>query len=339
MSLTCDHYKNLIHGVLGSLIPKGASVVLFDFPNHSNVGDSAIWLGEEYYLKKILQTKVIAVDDLGLLGGPLPKLPVSTVILLHGGGNFGDLYPRHQALRERVIKHYQYHRIIQLPQSIHFQDQSQKILCQQVLNGHDDFHLLVRDHDSLAQAEQLHDGFNYLCPDMALCLGNLPRDVPATQAIIGLLRTDKEKIIDKNVTEQTMDNFLSVDWISEPYSQFKRFTAYVDRLHKKHPNRLNLLSYLKRPLYHRLAKERLTRGCNLLSSGKVIITDRLHAHILCCLMGIPHVVLDNSYRKIENFRDAWETGGDMCLSASSLDEALVKAEELLNRLVSEENKC
>ena len=337
MSFNFDHYTNLIHGVLGPLIPEGVPVALFDFPNHSNVGDSAIWLGEIQYLQVVLGVKIITVDDLALLKRPLPKLPVSAIILLHGGGNFGDLYPRHQALRERVIKHYQYHRIIQLPQSIHFQDQTQKILCQQVLNGHGDFHLLVRDHDSLAQAEQLHDGFNYLCPDMALCLGSLPRNVPVTQAIIGLLRTDKEKVIDENVTEQAMDNFLSVDWIGEPYSQVKRFTGYVDRLHAKYPNGLNLLSYLKRPLYHRLAKERLTRGCKLLSSGKVIITDRLHAHILCCLLGIPHVVLDNSYRKIGNFRDVWETGGDMCLSASSLDIALVKAEELLNRLVSEGN--
>jgi len=73
----------------------------------------------------------------------------------------------------------------------------------------------------------------------------------------------------------------------------------------------------------------MQRGEVILSSGKVVITDRLHAHILCTLLDIPHVVLDNSYRKIGNFRDAWGTGGDKCLTAENLDEAMQKAKELL----------
>jgi pyruvyl transferase EpsO len=87
---------------------------------------------------------------------------------------------------------------------------------------------------------------------------------------------------------------------------------------------------LKRPFYYQLAKERLLRGETLLSSGKVVVTDRLHAHILCTLLDIPHVVLDNSYRKIGNFRDAWGTGGDKCLTANTLEDAMKLARGLLN---------
>jgi pyruvyl transferase EpsO len=36
-----------------------------------------------------------------------------------------------------------------------------------------------------------------------------------------------------------------------------------------------------------------------------VVTDRLHAHILCLLLGIPHAVLDNSYGKLTRFLDAW----------------------------------
>ena len=35
-----------------------------------------------------------------------------------------------------------------------------------------------------------------------------------------------------------------------------------------------------------------------LRRGKVVITDRLHAHVLCLLLGIPHVLLDNNYGKV-----------------------------------------
>ncbi len=75
--------------------------------------------------------------------------------------------------------------------------------------------------------------------------------------------------------------------------------------------------------------ERLIRGETLLSSGKVVITDRLHGHILCSLLKIPHVILDNSYRKISNFRAAWNSGGHLCLEAQSVDDAVIKANTLL----------
>ncbi|MFT4085249.1 MAG: polysaccharide pyruvyl transferase family protein, partial [Nocardioides sp.] len=36
----------------------------------------------------------------------------------------------------------------------------------------------------------------------------------------------------------------------------------------------------------------------LFAGARLVVTDRLHAHVLAGLMGIPHVVLDNSYGKI-----------------------------------------
>jgi exopolysaccharide biosynthesis protein PssK len=39
-----------------------------------------------------------------------------------------------------------------------------------------------------------------------------------------------------------------------------------------------------------------------------VITDRLHAHILCLLMDIPHVVVDNSYGKVRSFVETWTAG-------------------------------
>lgn len=37
--------------VLDSLIPNDAQIILLDYPNTTNVGDSLIWLGEIAYLK------------------------------------------------------------------------------------------------------------------------------------------------------------------------------------------------------------------------------------------------------------------------------------------------
>jgi pyruvyl transferase EpsO len=58
-------------------------------------------------------------------------------------------------------------------------------------------------------------------------------------------------------------------------------------------------------LYNRLAQARLARGKALLESGRVVIADRLHVHILAILMEKPHVLIDNRYRKLGTFHEAW----------------------------------
>src|SRR3546814_2699367 len=57
--------------------------------------------------------------------------------------------------------------------------------------------------------------------------------------------------------------------------------------------------------YQMLAQWRLRRGISMLSQGRVIVTDRLHAHILSLLLDIPQVVLDNMYGKVSAFAAQW----------------------------------
>jgi pyruvyl transferase EpsO len=46
-------------------------------------------------------------------------------------------------------------------------------------------------------------------------------------------------------------------------------------------------------------------------------------------MGIPHVVLDNSYGKLSTFVETWQTLGDTSVFASSAAEALRAARMLV----------
>jgi pyruvyl transferase EpsO len=59
----------------------------------------------------------------------------------------------------------------------------------------------------------------------------------------------------------------------------------------------------------------------------VVVTDRLHAHLLSLLLGIPHAVLDNSYGKLSRFLDAWTGGAGLMQRVASADEAVAWAEE------------
>lgn len=324
-----DYFKK-VADVLDPLVPEGSSVALLDFPNHSNVGDSAIWLGEYAYLthRKDVTVKYVCEGTAWSAGNS--KISPEYVILIHGGGNFGDLWPRHQQFRERIIQQFQGNRIIQLPQSIHFQDDQNLEKSRNTLNSHPDFHFIVRDRESLGLAGRIYDGPAYLCPDMALCMGPVPRIVKSRHRVVCLMRTDKEKAASSSMASSAHDSLYVTDWLDEPYSVFQWANAKLDFLQGKFPRWTASMDGMKTFLFQRLATERFKRGCDILSSGEVVITDRLHGHIMCCLLGIPHVVMDNIYRKIGNFRDLWKTGDDLCVTASSLTEAHEKALALLD---------
>src|SRR5512141_721889 len=97
--------KAELRRVLDPLLRGTPGVALLDFPSHSNVGDSAIWLGERALLRSI-GAPVRYCADLESFDPEACRAahPEGGAILLHGGGNLGDVWPRHQEFRERVIR-------------------------------------------------------------------------------------------------------------------------------------------------------------------------------------------------------------------------------------------
>lgn len=320
-------YSKLIEDALDPLIPTGAPIALFDFPNYSNVGDSAIWLGEIKYLKNNHPQSEIIFCDCKTRLDKFPKLTHETIIFINGGGNFGDLWKKHQIFRLNLLKHYLNHRIIQFPQSIHFENKSVFEETRNVLASHPDFHLFVRDQKSLSIAQSLHNGHCELCPDMALYLGNTEHLKTGKKSkIVALMRTDKEKVID--ITQQSDNELKIMDWTPEPPFAMRTIYKTIQRLAKNYPLLQTLILRHNYKFFIALSSHRIKRGCAILSSGQVVITDRLHAHILCTMMKIPHVVIDNSYQKIGSFRDFWQTGLGICETAICFEEAVILANKI-----------
>ena len=65
----------------------------------------------------------------------------------------------------------------------------------------------------------------------------------------------------------------------------------------------------------------LARGLDLLGSAEVVITDRLHGHILCSLLQKPHVVMNNANGKVFGYLETWPDDG-LTWSATNLDQAI-----------------
>jgi pyruvyl transferase EpsO len=298
---------------------------LIDFPDHGNVGDSAIWQGEMIWLRRAIGRIPSYIcrqepdwPELERVGGP---------ILLHGGGNFGDIWPQHQGLREAVLVRYPRRPVVQMPQSIHYGDRAAINRTAKIIAQHGAFTLLVRDERSLELARERFDCTVALCPDMAFCMGPLSRPTPAARPVLMLLRSDKEKVDTSFDPSSIPSAWRVADWLDDApgmHSVVKRMT-WAQALGTFRPRELAKAPREIRYLEN-LAKARLQRGLAMLSEARFVITDRLHVHILCTLLGIPHVALDNSYGKIAGFAAAFQTLWDGAYQATDLQQALQIAE-------------
>lgn len=294
-----------LDALLGAHVSRGAPYCLLDFPDHSNVGDSAIYAGELVLLEALTGRRPDYVCTYGSFDrARLEAACPEGTIFIHGGGNFGDIWPAHQAFREAVMAALPHRRIIQLPQSLHFQDGAARDRCARAISAHGDFHLWVRDAKSEEIARNAFDCAVELSPDSAFALGPLARRGAADVDVLALLRTDVERVELDLAAFEAIDARV-VDWVDE-----RRPTVLArgaNRLRDLIDGGLSAEAREERR-YARRAMARVERGLRLLSQGRTVITDRLHAHILATLLDIPHVALDNMYGKIANYRAAWTSG-------------------------------
>src|SRR5262245_35006619 len=143
-----DAFALRIADVLGPLVPASEPVALLDSPLTPNVGDSMIWLGTLAYLERRGLWPTYTCTNRTFSPDTLARRIGRGTILLSGGGNFGDLYPDHQEFREEIVTRFPNHRVVQLPQSIHFESPEALAATGRVLDRHRDFTLLVRDQSS-----------------------------------------------------------------------------------------------------------------------------------------------------------------------------------------------
>jgi pyruvyl transferase EpsO len=312
-----------IREVLAPLAPSGR-FALVDFPAHSNVGDAAIWLGELRAMREIFGAAPAYVSKLDDFDAAACRAAIGDgPIFVHGGGNFGDLWPAHHEFRLRLLADFPERAIIQLPQSIHFRDPAGVAATARAITAHGNFTLLVRDQASLGIAQSFGCSAA-LCCDLALYLGAKARPTPPRADVICLLRTDGERALAEPPPPATPHR-LVVDWLGESRSRVRgsRVLAILAAAAGGHLAR----HHLQAASFEAAAEARVRRGLRLLSEGRVLVTDRLHAHILAVLLGMPHAVLDNNYGKISSFIFAWTRLCPRMTTHTSLREALQWAED------------
>lgn len=327
--------RQKIDEVLRPLISINMPVALLDFPQSSNVGDCAIWLGQQQVLKA-LKVRIVYMCDKRTysLTRMKKKISADTTILLNGGGNFGDLWPVNQVFREHIVRNFQSHRIIQFPQSICFRDHENLKRAKEVINRHPNFTLLLRDQKSYDFAKEEFQVKAILCPDMAFGI-ELQKSVGRLgEKIIVLSRKDIEG--DNLELSGLQNNGIQIEKIDWPMldrvTPFIKLDQILSHSIHKYPRAFGLVSDVSSLLYDGVAERRFKRACDVLGTARVVITNRLHGHIVCLLLGIPHVCVDNTiYGKIRNYYDTWTKDSSITYWANSFEDALEMAQGIVGK--------
>ena len=307
--------QDRIHQCLGRYI-SDAPLAILDFPDIKNVGDSAIWIGEIAHLRDRYGKRPAYISRLRDFSRSAAEAAVgSGPIFIHGGGNFGDVWPGHQRFRERVLELWPGRRIIQFPQSIHYSSEVRADETARIIGRHKNFVLLCRDEESKHFAEKRFDCVVQLCPDMAFCIGSIQAPTEPSVPVLAMLREDKEKVA-RDISPYR--DIPVEDWITESAIDVRKAKAIGAMKALRTLNR-NAIRFSK---YDAAANNRLARGVRQLARAQVVVTDRLHVHIISLLMGKPHAVLDNSYGKISRFMATFSGNNDLSYRATSLDDAL-----------------
>lgn len=298
--------KNLITDELTPLID--SDYVLLDIPDHDNIGDNLIWDGELEFLKNIQKKKLY---EASFLFFEQKRVQRNAVILIHGGGNFGDIYKRTQVERIKIIADNLDKKIIIFPQTVYYQNKENLITDSLIVNSHPDLIFCVRDKSSFEIVKKYFPNTTpKLLPDMAFCIDPKHFEVPPIGHKTLLMKRNDGELGNIPKIEGKFD---TLDWPTFNLTKEKRWKK-VGRQRRldKIAIQLQKIPFLNSLVDSRYGiksingKENYIQiGIDFFSQYDTIYTTRLHGLILGILMGKDMKVLDNSYGKLSGFYQQW----------------------------------
>jgi exopolysaccharide biosynthesis predicted pyruvyltransferase EpsI len=290
-----------IDACLDRYIPAGRPVALLQFPWDFNVGNHMMWVAAADYLKRRNARIAYAAHgfnfDLEAMKRALNNGGGGDgVILFLGGVTVSRLWPRHAEVKRIVAAACPDNQLVSLPSTMLFVDDDDRREASTIFGDHRKAVLMARDPVSAASAreifpdtvkvEAIHDSSLLLPPQLRL---NKP-----VHDIIWLARDDLEGVESKPPADVSV-----FDWPHDDREGMR--VLFPGKLFSRLRSRAPMLDAISNPqisaCYDRFARYVLSCGNRRLDTGKVLVTDRMHPHILAALRSQPVVLLPDRFGK------------------------------------------
>lgn len=282
-------------------------IFLIGTPEYQNVGDHLITLAEYQFLKKYYPDYyVIEITNEDYMFNKLRLknlVKSSDLLMITGGGFLGSIW-FHGHFNEvlDLIEAYQNNKIIIMPQSIYFSDDSFgkdiKAMTQRIFDRCD-LKVCLRDiysYERMRALGTIKCEFG-LFPDIALFYKNKQHQNKRIDDRVGwFLRQDKESIITPTVLNDIKEVFINDGKI------LCESTMQYDSIILKENRQL-------------VVDEKLGE----ISTYELVVTDQLHCMISCYLTKTPCIALNNISKKVDGVYQ-WIKGCDYIFVADKPSE-------------------
>ncbi|MEN8106985.1 MAG: polysaccharide pyruvyl transferase family protein [Pseudomonadota bacterium] len=347
------HIKQVLHRslqVLGTV----RECALVDYPQYANVGSHFLWLSEVLYLTEVLNVKIKYFSTLRDFSGNGMQEQIGNSPILLRSGYLGDFWDgihgsKRRLIYEYIVERFQQNPIFIMPQSIHYRDPDKLKNAARIMNSHPDLTIFARESASYQfVSEHFSRCRVILAPDIVFHLAGLPGLNFRTEyksSILYLRRSDWDSGTGFSPQHLGIADLVHNDWDvfwrvrklsrnrvvrklwqqhlappGEIASRYKwRFRyPYAKQLKQFSPSSVKLPSW---NIIH--------SGLYQLQKHPLVITNRLHGHILSLLLDIPHILLPGPYNKMESFYNTWTHQIPSCRYVNEHRQVKKVAEELL----------
>jgi len=300
--------------IINTLVPLiDNDFVLIDLPYYTNIGDILIWEGEIQFIQQYI-TKNKMLFSCSIQTFNSSNIDKNTIIILHGGGNFGDIWRGHADFRLKILKEFPQNKIIILPQTVYYSNKDTLLSDAAIFNNHKNLFICARDKYSYQiLKEYFTESGNtiYLLPDMAFCISqDKIKKYKSEQRnkTLFLKRTDNELNYTINYSKYITEKKYDIcDWPSMGKENKKLISYFFLRCllwaNRRIPVVFRVLTDIYASTFFKPAM--IKTGVKFISKYEKIYTTRLHTAILCCLLEKPCVLFNNSYGKNSSFYETW----------------------------------
>jgi pyruvyl transferase EpsI len=276
-------------------INKGkTNIFIIGTPVHGNLGDHAIAYATYKILSEVMPDKNISEINMNDFCFDIDAIyniiSSEDIIILQGGGNFGNIYMNDEVIRRYVISRFKNNKIIMFPQSVYFSnnEEGKKELEKsiEIYSANKNLYLFTRDHNSYMFLKSRFNNPVFDLEDSVLAI-NKSNSETKRNGVLCCLRNDAESKFDEKGRKEI------IDLLKSKYSNVIESDTVVDYDFKT---------------FNR--EDELNKKWNEFKQAKLVVTDRLHGMVFAAITSTPCVVfpsinskMTDEYKTIDTIRN------------------------------------